>query len=367
MELVFVFLYLILIHYLGNKFVHHLIVYILLHLCMITPLVLFHLPLYTLVYSILLIIALIIIDICLWFNYRYLVTMPIPLSFIVIFIGIFIYAYSENKGTFASTTYYLGQIFVVSTLINMYIQNVNRLPKTEEHNNSIYKQAVLNRSNTYVFIFLSFQLAINCIIHLPLLEKLGNYLVRSLGHLLQIIFRFIFRNADEYEYIEPEIEEPVVIDLGQGNSSNFAKILEAILMFVGVCIIVLIVFICIKNLIKLVSKLSYRGAQKYKIEREDGTIEFSQKLEKSKRQRMSVFKFGHDTREKIRKRYVQEIKHQIKQGYYVKDADTPNERATELLDNRSADIKNLTDCYNIARYSDKPLTSKDWNELKKHI
>lgn len=364
MEIAFVLFGIILITYCINSLVHRLPLFCILHLLLFLPPFYIGLTIWGQVICILFLIMVTVMDFIFWFSKHNQKIVKFPTACLVIFVGIYIYSDSMGRYSFANASFYLGQFYVIASLADLYLENMHFLP-TEDNAALINpKKSVLTRNNNYVIGILTGILAFNCIIHLSFIEEIFSFILSKISQLMKFLLGLLLNSEESYEIMEEDPAMASNVELPEpGNPSILSQILSFLFIFAAICFIFYMIYKAISFIYQLIKEHLNRDFGKSDSLDED-IFEVSEDLKVQRKHHKSIFKLNMSLQQKVRKRYQQEINHQIKHGFQNRDSYTPNDRSNQLLSSGQADIHDLTSCYNKARYSEHPITAKEWNRIK---
>lgn len=298
-----------------------------------------------------------------------------------------IYKHFDRLGRYAYTA---GIIFVILSLIRLYIRNVSALVETTELGNNVTQKRLL-KANTRLVIpfFLLIIIAMTIFqseVTADMINRFLGILLKALAYIIAFIM-MLFSVFGEGETDEPMKMNPLNLEYGD-SPAWVDMILKGFEYLLAAALVAAIVYLIVKLVINLVKNYSARSINKLKQHQYGDMTEISERIEstvkKSKRERRGLFSHM-ENREKVRYLYRKRVEGT---GFVVQNSHTPNERLQDITNktmngtmskttnktaNKSIDrttikavtrLVNITPTYNKARYSADEIGDEEVNAVK---
>lgn len=305
----------------------------------------------------------------------------------VYFAGVFvlitllgIYQHFDRLGRYA---YAAGIIYVILSLIRMYLRNVSGLVETTELGNNVTQKRLL-RANTWLVIpfFILIIIAMTLFqseVTADMIDRFLGILLKALAYIIAFIL-MLFSAGGEEAADEPMKMNPMDLDYGDSPAwvDMILKVFEYLL---AAALVAAIVYLIVKLVINLVKNYSARSINKLKQHQYGDMTEVSERIEstvkKSKHERRGLFSHM-DNREKVRylyRKYVMKLAGKaVGAGYEIQNNHTPNERLNDIssvltgknhgIEKSVTRMVNTTPVYNKARYSADEISDEEVNSVK---
>lgn len=355
---------LLILSFFSNTYIHKFFIFATAHLA--TGAVILALPFesYEKIIVMLVFIMICFIDFNVWRDLTKVYVISLPMPMVILFFITSLHGLSGLSDFLADTSYYFGTLFILLTLLRMFFNNML------DYNNGIAEKkyfpirSIINQNTILVMIFSSFMLIVTLFFRSKVLEnffsKLFTYLLNAGKQFLTFLFRlFHFSNSDEVvDKTSPESS----VSLLDMTPKKVNPIVEFILNFLQIAIEFLIcfgfLFIVIYGIYSFLKHYWNRNTFTQKEDLEYKVIETKEKIKKNSSFNPNAFQ-GKTINDKIRIYYRKKIDRMTKKGYTLQLNHTPNERASDLNEQKNINIDNLTQYYNRARYSNEHLTKEE--------
>ncbi len=248
----------------------------------------------------------------------------------------------------------LSILYVLSSILSGYIIRIEAYLIENQENDSISLSQVLWR-NTQLGIFLLCIFVFFALIStIPAIQHIAWLIYHTITSFLKHMLQSIIGQRNSNIMLPTKVPMPTQIHekliIRRAKTSLFANILHNILVTIGICLIAYIVGYLIWKLIRgFLLGGDKRKSRKFEKEY-DGITETRTKL-KSEKKTVKKNTRRMNTYEKKREEYRKAILAYQKEGYVIKENQSPFERKNEIEQEFHEDIHDLTKEYEAVRYN----------------
>ena len=361
--------------YLVRKYIKNIFVFILLHIVILTLAFVIRLDIFCTILYVVFWVIQFILSFCFWKRENAKPYKLMPIGFIVFFVIFGLYGQSVTKGY-----YYLicsmGIFYYLLYLATQYLQNYCHFMKNQtEIKNFPYKRINMIQ-NMYLTILLGLLTVLIVVVIFLRPEQLGAVIGAFLFRVLQMFFSGLAEVPvkEEVKEVINEEQGQQLLPFGDGledampKNEMLLKIIE--LVFNILCIVLVIAFVVAIIYGVLVFFKNYMNKQLIDT---DEVIEIKKEkkadIHKNEKERNSLFsKFNLTNSQKIRKMYQKKMKlYQKKQIIALNEYLTPQELERMVEQQTKDSLKEMTKCYETARYGENEPTKEDVVKMKVNI
>ncbi len=295
---------------------------------------------------------------------RNTVTIPMPLTFELLFIVCMIH---NALPSLTKAAYVTGILYVAGYLLRIYLMNMYVFYSDGCATDYIPIRSILKRNSICTCSLIAVLLTVSLCLQS---DQVSNFLL-SIGNRFLIGFTkiivFLFSLLPNTQDTASTIADPE-------STNAWEELLEKpsypIIEFIADLIFYLLCFVLLCGLFVSVILAIYHffqnhmhaDAKRNLNDSDSSIIEFQERIVPKKKKEKEENVKG-DLSRKVRLLYKKRIKQLRKKGYVYSQSHTPLERADEIKDKLNVDLHPLTKVYEQARYSCDPIHKNDINNL----
>lgn len=292
-----------------------------------------------------------------------------PSEMLIFYIIIFIHSSYGLSHELTQLVYISGLCFFLLSLMDKYLSQVIMNTHSANGSNRKIPPKMYSLNSTIIIFFFTFLILFMAFISMVVSDNAFNFVgqfFKFIGYILVLLAKQISGNKTDVENETQQIAKDKSNNIQPQNMDTSSNpLLNAIFNLVQIAIYLFIAFGIIYIIYSFFKSYMYRkgnhGDDTKDLLENDKVVKLSRKPHK-----ISIFTQT-TINEKIRKLYKKKIISFNKKDIHLRSCDTANEISNHIKASENVSVADITEIYNLARYSNKQLTKKDVQLYKELI